>query len=31
MVLALDEPVSEEQIARVREIDGIVGVRLARL
>jgi D-3-phosphoglycerate dehydrogenase / 2-oxoglutarate reductase len=31
MVLALDEALSPEQIARVREISGIIGVRLARL
>jgi D-3-phosphoglycerate dehydrogenase len=31
MVLALDDTLTPEQIARVREIEGIVGVRLARL
>ena len=31
MVLTLDQALTAEQIARVREIEGIVGVRLARL
>jgi D-3-phosphoglycerate dehydrogenase len=31
MVLALDDTLTEEQSAKVREIDGIVGVRLAGL
>ena len=31
MVLALDDSLTAEQIERVREIPGIVGVRLARL
>jgi len=31
MALALDDTITPEQIARVREISGIIGVRLARL
>ncbi len=31
MVLALDDTLTDEQIARLREIPGIVGIRLARL
>jgi L-serine deaminase len=31
MVIALDDAVTPEQIARVREIEGIIAVRLARL
>jgi hypothetical protein len=31
MVLSLDDQLSEEQIDRVRAIDGILAVRLAQL
>jgi len=31
MVLALDDQLAKEQIARVKEISGILGVKLAQL